>query len=166
MDPTQNERIRAAAWLAATSRLPALPTEPGWCLMFVRLIVEQALQLPDGGMYDRWLVAGSSYRPGTPEERLAAAKRSKMASDLEASAKKLGWGIPFHARQAGDILFNYRALPPFGHVAVLLDRNTVLENVDPRYRPASIHLPSSLAVSPVEALPWTLAARIPPLEGG
>lgn len=162
MLPSPNQQIRIAAWHAATGRIPELPTDPGWCLMFVRLVVEQALQLPAGGMYDRWLVAGSSYRPGSPEERLAAAKRSKMATDMEASAKRLGWGVPFHTRLPGDIVFNYRAAPPFGHVAVLLDRDTVLENIDPRYRPDSVHLPSNLSISPLESVPWTLTARIIP----
>lgn len=166
MTPTQNERIRAAAWLAARGKLADLPREDGLCLKLVRVVIEAALQLPDRYVYDNWLVSGSSYRPGTDAERQAAAREGPRASDMEASAKRLGWGIPFHARQPGDLLFNFRALPPYGHVAVLLDRDTVLENVNHAFRPNSIHLPHSLALTPVEALPWTLAARVPPVEGG
>ena len=166
MTPTQNERIRAAAWLAARGRLKNVPREGGSCLQLVRLIVEAALGLRSHELYDRFLVAGTSKRGGSESERLANARANPWAADMEASAKKLDWGIPFHARQAGDLLFNYRALEPYGHVAVLLDRDTVLENVDLAFRPNSIHIGPALALTPVEALPWTLAARVPPLEGG
>lgn len=166
MTPTQNERIRAAAWLAARRQLKGAPREAGSCLQLVRVVVEAALGLRSHEFYDRFLVAGTSRRGGTESERLANARANPWAADMEASAKKLDWGIPFHARQAGDLLFNHRAAEPYGHVAVLLDRDTVLENVDLAFRPASIHLGPALALTPVEALPWTLAARVPPVEGG
>lgn len=166
MDPTQNERIRAAAWQAARGKLKGVPRKHGFCLQLVRLVVEAALELRSHELYDRLLIVGTTRRPGGEAERAAAARQDAWAADLEASMKRLGAGIPFADRRAGDLLFNYHAAEPFGHVAVLLDRDTVLENVNPAFRPASIHLAPALVLTPVEAVPWTLAARIPPLEGG
>lgn len=161
----QNERIRAAAWLAARGKLAGLPREGYLCLKLVRLVVEAALGLRDRELYDRWLVAGTSRRGGGEGERLANARANPWAADFEASVKRLDWGIPFHARQPGDLLFNYHAAEPYGHVAVLLDRDTVLENIVHGLRPLSIHLEPAMALTPVEALPWTLAARVPQFEG-
>lgn len=132
----------------------------------MRLIVERALGLRDGELYQRYLIAGTSRRPGTPEQRLAAARKDVWASDMEASAKLGGWGVPFADRRPGDLLFNYRAAEPQGHVAILIDRNTVIENAPQGNRPISIHLPNSMCITPVEALSWTLAARVPDLTGG
>lgn len=166
MDPTQNVRIQVAAWQVARGRLKGLPREHGFCLQLVRLVIEAALGLRSHELYDRWLVAGTTRRGGTDAERAAAARANPWAADFEASLKRLGAGIAFADRRAGDLLFNYHAAEPYGHVAVLLDRGTVLENMSLAFRPASIHLAPALVLTPVEAVPWTLAARVPPLEGG
>ncbi len=158
-----NDAITTAAWKAARRKLPGLPREGGMCLKLVRLIVESALELRSHEMYDKWLIAGTSQRQGTEPERADAARANPWASDMEASFKRLGWGVPFADRRPGDILCNYRAMPPYGHIAVLLDANTALENIDHVFRQSSsLLLEPALALTPVDALPWTLCARIQP----
>lgn len=165
MYPQSNQRIAAAAWQAATGHLTGLPQKPGYCLMLVRLVVEHGLSWRDGELYDRHLVAATTRRPGTPAERLKAAQRNKWAADMEASVKQLGWAIPAAERLPGDLVFNHEAAAPVGHVGVLLDHNTVLENIDPAYRPGSIILPNHLALTPYASRPWTLVARVGGREG-
>ncbi|HEX6938712.1 MAG TPA: hypothetical protein VF158_04825 [Longimicrobiales bacterium] len=154
------DRIARAAWEAAARRLPGLPREGGFCLKLVRLVVEAALGLPPHGMYERWLVAGTSRRKGSDAERAAAARQDPWAADLEASMKTLSLGVPFAERRPGDLLFNHRAAEPYGHVAVLLDRDTVLENVELAFRPKSVRLGEALVLTRVSDLPWTLCARL------
>lgn len=156
-----NERIVASLVLAANKRL-TVPIEPYWCLKFVRIVLEHALFGGRWELYDRYLVAGTSRREGTPAERLKAAKVDPWASDFEASAKKLGWGVPSLLRKPGDLVFNHNALPPQGHVGILLTRDLVVENIAPQLRPNSIHLGSSVSITPYASLPWTLVARVKP----
>jgi len=159
---TPNERITAAAWRAVLNQLNGLPTRPGWCLQAVRVIVEEALGWPSHELYRRFLVAGTSRRPGGPEQRVAAARLDPWAADMEASAKQLGWQVPGVERQAGDLVFNHAVAAPIGHVGVLISRDVVLENIDPAFRPGSVHLGHhSLSLTPYAALPWTLVARVP-----
>jgi|SRR5690625_1095064 len=113
-------------------------------------------------LYRRFLVAGTTRRPGTPEQRLRAAWLDPWAADLEASAKQLGWQVPGVERQAGDLVFNHAAAAPVGHVGILIARDVVLENIDERFRPRSVHLGHhSLSLTPFVAQPWTLVARVP-----
>lgn len=165
MIPVTNQQITAAAWAAARGALPGIPKGPGLCLALVRVVVEAALEYRSHELYARHLVAGTTRRPGDDAVRLAAARLSPWASDFEASVKKLAWGVPLAERQPGDLIFNHNASPPFGHVGILLDRNTVLENIDHDYRPGSILLPNSLALTPLESRAWTLVARVQPNEG-
>lgn len=128
----------------------------------VRVIVEAALRMESHEMYARWLVAGTTRRHGGERQRLAEAKRDPWAADFEASVKRLGWGVPLSERRAGDIIFDHNAAIPWGHIGVLLDRDTVLESIDPRFRPTSVHLPhGSLSLTPLWSKRWTLVARIP-----
>lgn len=157
-----NERIVKAAVAAANQQVPRLPQQSGYCLMFVRLVVEWALfDGKDGEFYKRYLVAGTSGRGGTPAQNLKAAQSDKWAADIEASAKKLGWPVPALLRKPGDLVFNHLAAAPVGHVGILLTRGTVLENIHPSFRPDSIHLGhGSLSITPFAARPWTLVARV------
>lgn len=160
-----NDLIVKAAWDAVFNRLPALPTQSGLCLAAVRVIVEKALGLNSHELYARWLVAGTSYRPGTEAERLAAARANPYASDFERSVKELGFAVPLSDVQPGDLLFNHNALRPYGHVAVALSPHAVLENINPAYRARSIHLGHhSLSITPLESQAWTLCARLPDPE--
>lgn len=165
MIPTNNQLIVAAAWAASRGALKGIPKGPSLCLMFVRVVVEAALGYRSHELYARYLVAGTTHRPGDERVRLAAAKISPWATDFEASVKQLGWAVPLEERQPGDLIFNHAAAKPFGHVGILLDRNTVIENIDHDYRPHSILLPNSLALTPLESRSWTLVARVQPDKG-
>ena len=165
MIPHTNQLIVAAAWAAAKGALKGVPKGPGLCLAFVRVVVEAALGYQSHEMYSRYLVAGTTHRPGDERVRLAAAKQNPYATDFEASVKKLAWGVPLAERLPGDIIFNHNAAKPFGHVGILLDANTVIENIDHDYRPHSILLPNSLALTPLESRSWSLVARVQPDKG-
>lgn len=160
---TTNEKIVKAAVAAANGKVPRLPQKSGYCLMLARLVVEWALfDGKDGEFYKRFLVAGTSARGGTDAQNLAAAKQDKWASDIERSAKLLGWPVPAILRKPGDLVFNHKAAAPVGHVGILLTRDVVLENIHPSFRPDSIHLShSSLSITPYASRPWTLVARLP-----
>ena len=159
---TVNERIVKAAVAAGNRQIPRLPQQSGYCLMFVRLVVEWALfDGRDGEFYRRFLVAGTSGRGGTPAQNLKAAQSDKWAADVEASAKRLGWPVPSLLRKPGDLVFNHAAAAPVGHVGILLTRDIVIENIHPSFRVGSIHLNhGSLSLTPYAARPWTLVARV------
>lgn len=161
---TVNERIVKAAVAAGNRQIPRLPQQSGYCLMFVRLVIEWALfDGRDGEFYRRFLVAGTTARGGTPEQNLKAAQSDKWAADIEASAKRLGWPVPSLLRKPGDLVFNHAAAAPVGHVGILLTRDIVIENIHPSYRVGSIHLNhGSLSLTPFSSRPWTLVARVQP----
>lgn len=157
-----NDRIVDAAVKAANGLYPDIAREPGWCLSWVRRVVEYGCF--DGRaqeFYRRYLVAGTSRRGGSEAERLAAAWRNPWAADAEASMKKLGLAVPALLRQAGDLVFNHNAAIPFGHVGILLDRDWILELVDPAFRPRSVHLPRNVQLTRYRDWPEvTLVARL------
>lgn len=159
---TTNDLIVKAAVAAANGSVPGLPTQGGWCLKTTRLIVEWALFDGRAEFYKRWLVAGTTKRGGTDKERLREARADPWAADVERSMKQLGLGVPALLRKPGDLVFNYHAAAPIGHVGILLTRDMVLENIRPDFRKGkSVHLKhGSLSITPYEALPWTLVARL------
>ena len=150
-----NAAIRAAAWQAARGEI-SVPKQSGLCLQLVRLIVERALFEGRYEFYDRYLVER------TTQGREGRSDWTPWASDLEASMKKLGYAVPLGERQPGDLIFNHQAAAPIGHVAVLIDRDTVLENINPAYRPKSVHLGRYLSLTPLEHFRRTLLARLRP----
>lgn len=152
--------VADAAWLAALHRLPGIPKRPGLCLALARVVIEHAHGWKSHELYRRHLTHGNTRRPGTDEERLAAARLDPHAADLEASLKRQGLGVPWSERQAGDLAFNYNAAAPYGHVAVLIDRDTVVENIDPRYRKSSVDTGGYVHLTRLSDRPWTLIARI------
>ena len=137
-----------------------LPNTPGLCLAFVRSVVERACYGGRWAFYDQFLVAGTSMRGGTPEERLQAAWRSPSAADIEASMKALGLSVPAWRRRPGDLVFNWRAARPDGHVGLLLNRETIVELINPAFRPTSVHLPNNVSLTRFGAWPVTLVARL------
>lgn len=157
---TTNERIYASAIKAANGLLPDAPTTPGLCLAFVRVVVEKGLGLPSRELYRRWLVAGTTFRPGDDAQRLAAAHIDPWANDMQASMKKLGLGVPYILRQAGDLIFATEPPKPFGHVGILLSRGWVLELIAPGNRPTSINLARNVSVTPIGDRKWSLVARL------
>lgn len=155
-----NDKIVASVKAAVAAKVPGVPTRPGLCLQFARVVVEHALKLPSHDFYRRWLVDGTTRRGDDPAKRLAEARLDPWASDFERSMKLQGFAVPSLLRRGGDLVFDYRAAEPVGHVGVLLDRNWVVESIDPRYRPDSINL-GYLSITPYASRPWTLVARLP-----
>lgn len=139
-----------------------LPNKPGLCLAFVRAIVERAYYGGRWMFYSRFLVAGTTRRPGDEAERLDAAERDPWAADIEASMKALGLAVPALLRKPGDLVFNHNAAKPYGHVGVLLNRCTIVELIDPDFRPRSVHLPGNISLTPYGDWPVTLVARLRP----
>ena len=157
---TTNQKIVASLLRAAAGEVE-IPQAPGWCLSFVRAVVEDALYGGVRKFYDLHLKAGTTRRGGTEAERLREAWVSPWAADIERSMKVLGLGVPALLRRPGDLVFNHNAAAPVGHVGILLSRDLVVENINRSYRRQSVHLPrGSLSVTPFKSLPWTLVARL------
>lgn len=155
-----NQLLVASTKLALAAKIPGIPTRPGLCLAFVRVVAEHALKLPSHEFYVRYLVDGTTRRGDDPAKRLAEARADPWAADLERSMKLQGLAVPALLRRGGDLVFNHLASEPVGHVGILLDRNWLVESVDPRYRPDSINLPGCLSLTPFASRPWTLVARL------
>ena len=156
-----NDRIVASLKRAVAGKVAGIPTRPGMCLQFVRVVVEDALELPSHDFYRRWLVDGTTRRGDDLAKRLAEARLDPWASDIERSAKLKGLAVPAILRRGGDLVFNHHASEPVGHVGILLDRNWVVESIDPRFRPESINLPGLITLTPFASRTWTLVARLP-----
>lgn len=122
-------------------------TLQGPCVQFARVVVEHALKFPGHDFYRRWLVDGPTRRGGDPAKRLAEASLDPWASVIERSMKLAGLAVPAVLRRGSDLVFNHSASEPVGHVGVLLDRNWVVESVDPLYRPESTNLPGGLSIT-------------------
>lgn len=138
-----------------------IPKSPGLCLAFVRCVIEDALYDGKREFYRHYLVAGTTKRGGTDSDRLGEAWKDPWAADIERSMKVLGMGVPALLRKPGDLVFNYHAAAPIGHVGLLLTRDLVVENIRPTYRAGSIHLSvGSLSITPYSKHPWTLVARL------
>lgn len=155
-----NDRIVASLKRAIAGKLPGIPTRPNYCLQFARVVIEDALKLPSHDLYRRHLVDGTTRRGNYPK-RLAEARLDPWASDIERSMKLQGLTVLALARRGGDLVFNHLASEPIGHVGILLDRNWVVESIDPRHRPDSINLPNFVSLTPYASRPWTLVARLP-----
>lgn len=153
---TINDRITKAAWKAARKEI-GVPTTSGMCLSLVRRVVEHALFGGDYQFYDRYLVSPTSRREGAD---VGNHRRDPWAIDLEASVKTLGYAVPLDEREPGDLIFNHNTVGKWGHVGVLVDASTVLENIKPYLRPGSIHLGTFLSLTPIQDFKPTLLARI------
>ena len=122
----RNAAIVDAAWQALDDE--TLPNKGGYCLMTTRMIVERALGLGDGGFYRTYLEGHPKAAPDVP--------RSWWARDAHKILRDTHrYGVPVEERMAGDLVFNYAVAPSeiykgfdIGHVGILIDTNTVLEN--------------------------------------
>jgi hypothetical protein len=110
-----NGRIVAAAWDVVRGEL-VVETRPMFCLKVVRQIVEHAMRWKPGEFYRRY------WTHKVEENRTA----EPWARDLERSLRNRG--LAAKEPQAGDLVFNFRAAWPYGHVGVMLSNSVVLEN--------------------------------------
>ena len=102
-----------------------VPTEPGWCLAFVRTIVEQAFDMAPGEFYERWVDPFFALNQG---ERVGIDIGPRWARGAERALRAAGLAVHPSKMQPGDLLFSYKVSKPFGHTAILLDGKMVLEN--------------------------------------
>lgn len=147
--PPTNEKIAAAAWAALFGQYPAFQGEPGYCLAFVRRVVEHALDKPDRWLYDK--VVTEWVQPDGYDRALG-----HWARDAERSLRNLDMTLVGDRARPGDLVFNYRAAPSpwgeghnYGHVGILVERGMIIENIDPKYRPYSLQK-GMLALTPFD----------------
>ena len=98
---------------------------PGYCLAFVRQIVEHALDMEPGEFYKEFVDPYFKLRPG---ERLGVDIHPRWARGAERALRVAGLAVPLLAMRPGDLLFSYRVSRPYGHVGILMPGNLVLEN--------------------------------------
>lgn len=141
---TTNERITAAAWGALKGEYATTDDEPGFCLAWVRQVVERAMGWPSHALYDAYV--NEWVQPESYDRALGHWSR-----DAERSLRNLDMAV--HDAQPGDLLFNWRAAwsdrwgTYIGHCAILVTRDLVAENVDPAYRPGALTR-GALALTP------------------
>ena len=125
--------IVRAGWEAVRGELPT-PNEYGYCLKLVRLIIERAMGWQDSELYRRYVDRTWVAPPDYPHAS------GHWARDLERALRDAGMAVSGDRSRPGDILCNYEAAwsarwgASIGHVAVLLDHELVLENVNPAFR--------------------------------
>ena len=109
--------MNTAMVLAVTLALNGTITTPqsGYCLRFVRQVVEFAYNMPDSAFY-------GLYWTHRVEENHT---NEPWARDLERSLRAAGLAVV--APQAGDLVFNYRILWPYGHAGVMLSDILVVD---------------------------------------
>lgn len=168
---TPNERMLRSCWRAVAGTLP-LPEHAGWCLQLVRLVVEDAFDLPAFGWYAwRTLLAGGRHDHDT----------TPWARDMERSLRAAGMLVPLprygsvadpqryalvdeaEGALPGDLLFRWdtgrdSAGAYVGHVGVLLPHGLVLENINPAYRSARTGV--TRGVTRVGALSWGVTSVV------
>ena len=172
---SSNELVVDSAYKVLRGEM-TVPTEAGYCLQLVRLVVEDAFDMHSHEWYN-WL----TY----PVERAPGDDRSPWARDMERSLNAAGMSIaaPTSApktiedryvpmvelasvTQPGDLLFRWdvaktKAGTFIGHVGVLLPGGMVLENVSPGSRPNSFRR-NVTSLTPLKLFPVTLAVRFTP----
>lgn len=163
-----NEAISETIDAVIRGDVPGLPATPGWCLTFVRLIIERALGWPSHRLYH--------WRTQVVERPAGDDGGTPWARDMERSLRSAGmelegprYGPPNDPRRyvrptrltAGDLLFRWDAAWPVGHVALYAGRGVVLESVDPAGRPGSFARGVTV-LSPLGFWPVTTAVRFDP----
>lgn len=137
-----------------------VPKRPGYCLAFVRSVVEQAFDLPPHTFYSKWvdpnfhLVANEVFGSDIHPRWARGAERAFRAAKLT---------VPIEEMQPGDLLFSYKVSKPYGHVGILLPGKLVLENTtaDRGWRQ-----PNSGAVRLTPLRQWSPVTTVVRLKGG
>jgi len=138
-----NAAVAAAAALALAGGI-AQPADAGYCLRFVREVVEHAFEWPDRELYARcWTRRVEENATAEP-----------WARDLERSLRERGYAVT--VPRAGDLVFDF-TYAPVGHVGVMLTDDMVLD-VYPvggvptlRLTPVAEWLPTTIIRLPADA---------------
>ena len=102
-----------------------VPTKRGWCLAFVRVIIEQTFDMAPGEFYERWVDPYFTLNNG---EKLNKDISPRWARGAERAMRASGIVVATKAMEPGDLIFSYRVSKPYGHVALLMPGKLVLEN--------------------------------------
>ena len=124
-----------------------VPTQSGYCLKLVRLVIEDAMGWPSHKFYE--------YRTDIVE-RHPRDDKSPWARDMERSLHNQGMTVLnpepgeryvspvkiIDEARPGDLLFKWNSARTrsgtfVGHVGILMHNNLVLENINPAYRARS-----------------------------
>jgi len=170
--PTPGELIARTAVRALHKDIPGIPTKPGRCLAFVRVVVQEALGITYNQFY--------SYKRMV--ERLTP-DTEPWARDMERGLKAAGMEVPLERYgpegdpsryvvldesrlEPGDILFRWDTARNkwgdyVGHVGIYLGNGLLIENIDPKHRPNSAHSRrlSCVAVTVLGEWPVTTVIR-------
>jgi len=139
----RNEDIVDSALMVLEGGLP-VPTQSGYCLKLVRIVIEDAFEWPSHKFYE--------YRTDIVE-RHPKDDSSPWARDMERSLHNQGMTIlnPKNGQryvspgeiiehaQPGDLLFKWNSARTrngtyVGHVGILMHNNLVLENINSAFR--------------------------------
>lgn len=91
-------------------------TSPWYCLKVTRQIVEHAYGWTPGEFYQHYW--REKVEENTTDE--------PWARDLERSLRNMGYAVP--TLEPGYLIFDYTKAKPWGHVAVMLTSELLLEN--------------------------------------
>lgn len=135
------------------------PPQRGYCLRFVRQVIEFAFGWPEGEFYRRH---GTHRTTGAPWPR---EDTSWWAADLERSLReqRLGYAPGEGYVLPGSLAFSHSLAKPYGHVGIVLEGGMVLEAINPAHRPRGLAR-GDLVLSHLGAWPSgpTLIANISP----
>jgi hypothetical protein len=143
-----NKQIVRAAWMVYKTPPSVFEKEPGWCLAFVRHILQSAF--PSTPKDPRaWLEKYAFARVETP-----LPNRTWWARDFERTVSQVGLAVDKKDLQPGDLVFKwdtaklklskpldvlYQGMPDaqhiyVGHVGILVAEGVVMENINPDFR--------------------------------
>jgi len=102
-----------------------VPTKKGYCLAFVRVVIEQTFNMAPGEFYERWV---DPFFTLNKDETLGKDIHPRWARGAERAMRAGGFAIHPTKMKPGDVLFSYKVAKPYGHTAILLPGKLVLEN--------------------------------------
>jgi hypothetical protein len=154
--PTPNQMILAAAHDAINGDLKIIDHASGMCLRAVREVIEAAFGMPSHQLYQVYLSDRVERNPGDDS--------APWARDFERSVRSQGMAVPFDDRLPGDIVFYWKAAATgtrdaagnpnyYGHVGILLENDMILENINPKHRPAGFSR-QMLSLVPYDRWPY------------
>lgn len=146
------------AILASLTGKLDVPERANACLAYVRIVVEEAYGMAPFEFYTHFGVRWSSMA------RVGRTDFTWRAADIEASMRELGFTVPYEQRRAGDLVFNYRSLRPYGHVGILISPDLMAESIGTAPRPHSLEVGRYLRVTPLHTLGVTSVVRLPPRD--
>ena len=135
-----NKAISFTAFQVLSGKL-VVDARPYYCLSTVRGVIEAAMGWCWGEFYKRYLITKAD---GTDPNEPAA-------RDMQKSLRQLGYDVKPEDRQAGDIITNWKLAYPYGHIAILLTKDLILEN-SPTHRPGA-YRNGELSITPYSAFP-------------